>query len=256
MTIIGTNFESGQSPIHRLDPRIRIICASLLSIPTALVQSPLQALTALICGIVFMMVARLTISLVAKRLIIVNAFILFLWLLVPITTPGTPAFHIGPIVITAEGLKLSTLITLKSNAIVLILMALLGTIKIQDLGPALQRLRVPNKLCHILLFTYRYIFVIHHEYILMRQAMTARGFKPTTSSHTYKTYAWLVGMLLIKSWDRAERVHNAMKCRGFKGQFYTLSISRTSTRDSLFVIISLIAVSCILAIETFKGILL
>ena len=84
-------------------------------------------------------------------------------------------------------------------------MALLGTIPVQDLGPALQQLNIPDKLCHILLFTYRYIFVIHQEYTTMRQAMRARGFKPRTDTHTYRSYAWLVGMLLVRSWDRAER---------------------------------------------------
>lgn len=69
----------------------------------------------------------------------------------------------------------------------------------------------------------------------MRRAMQARGFKPSTNKHTYRSYAWLVGMLLVKSWDRAERVHEAMKCRGFHGRFYTLASHRTTTSDYIFL---------------------
>ena len=52
--------------------------------------------------------------------------------------------------------------------------------------------------------------------------MKIRCFHPRTDIHTYKTYAYLLGMLLIKSYDRSERVHQAMICRGFKGEFWML----------------------------------
>ena len=52
--------------------------------------------------------------------------------------------------------------------------------------------------------------------------MKARCFRPGTNLHTYRTYAYLVAMLLLKSYDRAERVYKAMLCRGFKGQYHVL----------------------------------
>ena len=57
----------------------------------------------------------------------------------------------------------------------------------------------------------------------MVNALKIRAFQPRTSLHTYRTYAYLVGMLLVRSYDRSERVRNAMVCRGFKGRFYDLS---------------------------------
>ena len=53
--------------------------------------------------------------------------------------------------------------------------------------------------------------------------MKIRGFAPKTDLHTYKSYAYMVGMLLVRSFDRGQRVHNAMLCRGFKGNLYSLS---------------------------------
>jgi cobalt/nickel transport system permease protein len=50
--------------------------------------------------------------------------------------------------------------------------------------------------------------------------MKARAFRPAFSLHTYRSYANLVGMLLVRSVDRAERVHAAMLCRGYTGRFW------------------------------------
>jgi cobalt/nickel transport system permease protein len=78
-------------------------------------------------------------------------------------------------------------------------------------------------LVQLFFFTYRYIHTIHSEYIRLNNALKIRGFKPQTNLHTYKTYAHLVGMMLVRSYDRSKRVYDAMLCRGFKGKFWTLN---------------------------------
>ena len=249
MAAIAAPFAAGNSLIHRLDPRIRLLAALVLTIPTALLHVQNAALAGLAAGLLLVLLARLPLGKVLARLAVVNVFILFLWLFIPFSMPGTPFLAWGPFTATREGVDLALLITIKSNAIVLALMSLLGTISVQDLGPAMQRLRIPKKLCHILLFTYRYVFVIHQEYVTMRQAMRARGFKPKTDRHTYRSYAWLIGMLLVKSWDRAERVHDAMRCRGFRNCFYSLTKFTTSTTDYAFMTGCLLLAAAILGLE-------
>lgn len=236
MAAITEPFASGNSFIHRIDPRTRLLAAAFLTVPVALLNTLPPSIGALGFGLGLAVIAKLPLLKLLHRLAVVNTFILFLWFFLPFSMSGSPVLTLGPLIATTDGIDLSLLITLKSNAVILILMSLVGSIRIQDLGPALRHLKVPPKLCHILLFTYRYIFVIFQEYLTMRQAMTARGFCPGTNSHTYRSYAWLVGMLLVKSWDRAERVHDAMCCRGFKGQFYSLTQFSTTKKDVLFLI--------------------
>jgi cobalt/nickel transport system permease protein len=207
----------------------------MITVITALLRSPAPAVAALAGGALLVALAALPLGAVLRRLAMVNVFIVFLWLFLPFSTPGDELLSLGPLTATRQGIDLTLLITLKSNAIVLTLLSLMATIAVQDLGPAMQQLKVPRKLCHILLFTYRYIFVIHKEYLTMRRAMAARGFTPRTDRHTYRAFAWLVGMLLVKSWDRAERVHAAMRCRGFRGRFYTLTRFAATTRDFIFL---------------------
>jgi len=211
-----------------------------ITIPVALFTVSKPAWLAFAFGLLLIKMAKLNMIKVLNRLFVVNVFIAFLWLFLPFSLPGDSLWNIGPLNCTQEGIDLALLITAKSNAIVLSLMALIGTIPVQNLGPALQQLHMPRKLCHILLFTYRYIFVIHQEYMTMRRSMQARGFKPGTNSHTYKSYAWLVGMILVKSWDRAERVQGAMHCRGFKGRFYTLAEFKAGRDDYAFLALCLL----------------
>jgi cobalt/nickel transport system permease protein len=70
--------------------------------------------------------------------------------------------------------------------------------------------------------------------------------------HTYKTYAYLVGMLLVRSSDRAERVRNAMLCRGFSGRFYSLRRFSLKTVDVISLAVML-AFTFALGVLEWKG---
>ena len=249
MAFSESPFASGDSFIHHTDPRIRLICGLAITVPASLLTDSQAVWLTLAFGLLLIKIARLNLIQILNRLLVVNVFVAFLWFFLPFSTPGYPLWSIGPLNVTQEGIDLALLITIKSNAIVLTLMALLGSIPIQDLGPALQQLKMPDKLCHILLFTYRYVFVIHQEYSTMRQAMRARGFRPRTNRHTYRAYAWLVGMLLVRSWDRAERVTAAMRCRGFQGRFYSLTKFGTRSQDYAFLTGCLLFTAYIIYLE-------
>ena len=120
---------------------------------------------------------------------------------------------------------------------------------IAALGQALNRLGLPKKLTYLLLITYRYLFVIEQEYQRLRRALKIRGFKSGTNLHSYKTFAYLVGMLLVKASARARRVHHAMLCRGFKGRFYSLHQPQPSTSNWLFALVMGLVVAGLIGIE-------
>jgi cobalt/nickel transport system permease protein len=215
-------FAFGNSFVHRLDPRFRLVCAGAFSIVVALSRN-FQVLAAAV-GVAFILIkmARLPAREIMKRMALVNGFIVFLWLLLPLTFQGPGVLKFGPLTLYDDGIILAAQITLKSNAILLTLFALVTTMNFSLLGYALNWLHVPDKMVHLLLMTYRYVFLIEHEYQRLIRAAQIRGFRPATNLYTYKTYASIVGMLLVRSADRAEQVYKAMLCRGFKRKFYTL----------------------------------
>lgn len=242
-------FSEGASLAHRLDPRGKIVVAALFSILIAVTKSSAVPLGGLAIALVFLALARLPLKKVMVRLLAVNSFIVFLWFVLPFTYPGEEVWRWGPLAATREGLVFTGLITLKSNAIIIALIALIATVPIVTLGQALHNLRLPDKLCHLLLFTYRYIYVFEQEYRRLVQAMKIRGFRPRTNLHTYRSYAYLAAMLLVRSFDRAERVFEAMRCRGFQGTFYSLKTFTWERRDGVFLTMSLLALAGLFCLE-------
>lgn len=231
-------FFQGDTVIHRLDPRVKILVAVVFSVFVAVSQRFCVLWPALLFAVMPAVIARLPRVPVAKRLLKLNLFMLFLWAVLPVTTAGAAICRVGPLEIRMEGILLASVITLKGNSIVLIYTALLGTTELAGLGHALGHLRMPGKLAHLFLFTVRYIDVLHHEYMRLATAMKARCFRPRVTMHTYRTYGYLVAMLLTKSLEHSERVIEAMKCRGFDGKFRMLDHFAIRRRDVIFGAVS------------------
>jgi cobalt/nickel transport system permease protein len=230
---------AGDSLIQRLDPRVKIVVVFLFSVAVAVSNRFVVLMLALGLGLCIVLAARLPIKQLVRRLVPVNMFIILLWFFLPFTFEGEPLFSVGPLVGTHEGVLYAARISIKSNAIMVMLIALVASTSILTLGHAMHELRVPKKIVHLFFFTYRYIYVIHREYLRLVSAMKVRGFRPGTNVHTYKTLAYLVGMLLVRSSERAERVHNAMLCRGFSGNLYSLSEFSLKSRDMISLILML-----------------
>jgi cobalt/nickel transport system permease protein len=228
-------FSQGSSFLHRRDTRVKLISAICLTLVLALCQNYRTALLGLGLGILLVCMARLETRQVFYRLLIVNSFVGFLWITLPLTYPGTTLYFIGPLSFSSEGITLATLITIKTNAIILTLIALLATSTTAELGHSLERLGVPVKLCLLLLFSYRYIFVINQEYQRLARAARLRCFRPGTNLHTYRTFGYLFGMTLVKSCHRADRVRQAMMLRGFQGRFLCLNKSMIARSDLFFL---------------------
>jgi cobalt/nickel transport system permease protein len=236
-------FISGDSVVHRLDPRARIVAAFAFSIVVAVCDRFAALAVAVAISVALILAARLSLKKVLGRLFIVNGLILFLWLFLPFTYQGTPLFTLGPLTATREGVTYAAVITLKSNAIIMALMALVATMPIFTLGRAMRHLRVPSTMAYLFLFTYRYIHVIYAEYQRLTRAIRFRGFRPATNMDTYRTYAYMVGMILVKSHDRSQRVRAAMLCRGFQGRFYDLSEFVFRPSDLVMVLLMFTAVT-------------
>jgi len=235
--MISEPFATGNSVIHQLDPRIRVGLTILYAFVVALSYQFSVLLVALVLSLILIVISQVGIKEVFKRILWVNALILLLWLLLPFTFKGEVLSRIGSFAIYRPGVVLAAQITLKSNAILLAFIALIATMSFATLGHALHRMRVPEKIVHLLLMTYRYIFVIEQEYLRLLRAAKIRGFRPGTNANTYRTYSYVIGMLFVRAAARAERVHQAMLCRGFKGKFYSLQEFQINSGSWVFAIL-------------------
>jgi cobalt/nickel transport system permease protein len=235
--------------ISRIDPRARIMIAVTFSIMTAQVRSFFALGVALAVAILWAAFSGLSTTTIVKRLLPLNCLIVLLAIVLPLSLPGKALWSIGPLCFSQEGLFVVGKIMLKGNAIVLAILALIGTMDVNILGHALRHLRVPERLSHLLLFTVRYLDVLHREYLRLRCAMKVRGFRPRMDRHTYRSFGNLLGMLLVRGFDRSERILAAMKCRGFQGRFYLLDHFSFQPRDVFFCLVSILMFLAIVAAE-------
>jgi len=231
------NATPGRSPLDLLDARTRLLGAVIFSIVTAFLTTPCALAMALALALLFAALARPAFRILLRHLFAFNLFLVFLWLFVPWSMPGERAFGIWGLSVSREGIHYMAMVTLRANALVLALLALMAATPVTAMTRAMSGLKVPDKLTYLFFLTYRYIDEISGEYVRLVNAMRIRCFRPDTSIHTYRSYAYLVGMLLVNSFERAQLIRSAMLCRGFTGRFPRIEGDKISRLDVLVLFV-------------------
>jgi len=233
-------FSEGSSFLHRADPRLKIFVFSIFSVLCATATGLKTPFFYLIYSLSLLLIADLKMKPFLSRVLVANFFILFIWIFIPLSYPGNPYITIGMFKISHEGMKYALSITIKCNAIIIATITLPSTSSVFSLAHAMLHLRVPKKLVTVFFLFYRYITVIHEEYLRIRRAAGIRGFIPKTNIHTYKTYAYMIGGMIIKSYERAEEIYKAMLCRSFQSFFPLFEHFHTRKSDIIFSTISVL----------------
>ncbi|SMC99339.1 cobalt ECF transporter T component CbiQ [Primorskyibacter flagellatus] len=247
LTETGALRVSGR--IGSVDPRVRILAAISFGIVVVGLSSLMTLSVALGLSMGLLFLSRLPLRPTLKRMAMMDSFIIFMLLLLPFTVPGDPIFTLWGATASWQGLWRGVEIALTANAVILALMTLVGTMEPVTLGHALHKLRMPETLVHLLMFTIRYIEVLREEYLRLRAAMKVRGFRPGTNWHTYRSFGYLVGMMLVRAIERSERILQAMKCRGFSGRIHLLQDFALTVVDRRFAVLFGGAVLLLICLE-------
>jgi len=112
-------------------------------------------------------------------------------------------------------------------------MAVVAGTGMHALCAGLAALGTPRVFTAQLLFLWRYAFVLGGEGARMATAREARGGR---GSPTLAVYGSLAGHLLLRAFERAERIHRAMLARGFDGEIRAYRVLRWGTSDTVFVV--------------------
>ena len=210
----------GHSPLHHAAPQVKL--AGLFLFVLAVVATPPVAVWA------FSIYAAILVALVGLaeipprfflvRLSIDLPFVLFAFLL-PFVGEG-PRIDVGFLSLSAAGLMGAWNILVKATLGAGASVLLTATTEVSEIIAGLRKLRVPIVLTAIAAFMIRYLDVIAGEMRRTRIAMTARGYDPSWIAQI-RPLATAAGALFIRSYERGERVHQAMLARGFVGEFPT-----------------------------------
>lgn len=212
-----------------LDLRLRLlVCLSALIAftPTA---RPLSAAVGVVAVVLLHFFSRQSVR--WKQLLHLEGFLVLLFLTLPFTLPGHAAFHVGPLVASEEGLSRALVLALKVTASVLLIMLLLGSVEPIRIGVALRGLHVPETLVRLFVNVARNVGLVRSELARLHDAMRMRGFRAGSNRHTWRSYGYLFGMLFVRAIDRAERVEEAMRLRGYSGRFPRTELPKPDMRD-------------------------
>lgn len=238
-----------QSPINRWDPRVKTAALGLFVITIALLKTIPVAAAALVTAAVILGVAALPMRFISHGLSFVLVFLVPFFLIMPFSYPGEGAFTVLGLSFAWEGLRIASLIFMKALAIVLVTFAMFGSSRFDVSMLALQRLKCPTVIVQMLLFTYRYTFVFLDEMRRMHTSMRARGFVARTNMKTLRIFGHFVGTLLVRSFERTERVYKAMLSKGYQGELHSMVTFKSDATDYLKAVVVLVLAVALLAFD-------
>jgi cobalt/nickel transport system permease protein len=227
------------SPLHLWDVRCKIVTILAYSFLITALRQPVPALIAIALSSLVLVVAKVSFFRVLLRLLAIAGFVTMFLVVMPFTVP----VHSGDTVLvfgglgwlgfSLRGLRLAATIAAKAVAITLLMEPLLSTAPLPVTLQGLARLWVPEMVAQMVLLSYRYLNVFRHEARRMAGGMRVRGFRKRTDMGTLKATANFLGMLFVRSYERTERVFEAMRARGYKGRFPEPAELRLHARDLL-----------------------
>jgi cobalt/nickel transport system permease protein len=250
MTLALDHVSPPDSPVSCLDPRWKLAALALVTLAVALLHTLTATALALGGALLLVVFARIPLRWYLSRIGGLALFLLLFTALLPFILHGSgPSLEFGLLQISWYGFRVAVLLSLKALALVTFVLIALTTAPLDATLKAACSLHVPRLLVQIAMLSYRYIFVLGSELSRLRIALRVRGFRNRASRHSYRTIGHVAGTLLVRGYERAERVGQAMRCRGFDGRFRSLTDFRTTAADYLFFVLLTAAAALLLLIE-------
>ncbi len=211
------------SPLHRLASLVKLLVTIVYVIVVISFEPEnLNGLLLYACfPVFFMMIGDIPMRPFVGRCLFALPFALFAGLSNLILSRNV-IMQIGTIEITV-GMITFTSLLFKTVLTVMAVLILVSTTMMNDMIYALLKLRVPSVFIILVMMTYRYLVVLAEEASLMYYAYLLRA--PREKGIKLKDMGSFLGQLILRSFDRADRIYHAMQCRGFEGRL-TFSRSR------------------------------
>jgi cobalt/nickel transport system permease protein len=244
MTLAVEQLPHSASPARAWDPRWKLAALTLAALAVTLLQTVWAALLALLGASALAVWGRLPRRWFLARLGSLGLVLLLFVVVLPFwVRDGGPGWDLGPVYLSQAGVRVALVVCLKALTVVSLMLVLVATAPLPDLLKAAHALRLPGLVVQLAMLTYRYIFVLASELARLRVALRVRGYRNRATRHSYRTVGHVAGTLLVRGSERAERVGQAMRCRGFDGHFRSLTEFRTTRADvGIFALVLLGAV--------------
>lgn len=260
-------YQRGDSPVHRLDPRVKLLMVLAYILACALTPSGAWLAYAglAVLWLVAVLLSDVPPSLLLRRGLLALPFALVA-ATVLFTVPGEPLLSVTvpvfnwQLTVTDAGLIRFLSIMLKSWLSVLMALLLVATTTFPDLMHGLRGIGVPAVLVAVIGFMYRYIFVLADEVLRLLRARESRMAMGPPGQRTGGSVAWrakvaggMVGSLFVRTLARSDRVYQAMTSRGYAGELRWLDKPQLRSSDVFmagFFVVTLILIELLARVMT------
>ncbi len=222
--------------VHRLDPRAKVV-ATILFVVTVVSFPRYEVLSLLPFSLFPVLMAALgdiPAGFIARKVVAVSPFALFVGMFNPLLDPGTVAILPG-VSVSAGWISFASIL-LKFALTISAALLLIATTSFPGICRGLRRLGVPALFVSQLLFMYRYLFVLVEEAIRVLRARDMRSFGGRGTG--MRAFVRIVGTLFLRTVERAERIYGAMLARGFRGEVPSMRREALRIGDAAFVLAS------------------
>lgn len=234
--VLGTldRLAAQDSFVHRRDPRAKI-CVTMAFVVAVLSFDP-YSISALLPFVLYPVClaawGQIPFGYLGRKLCFAAPFVIFIGIFNPLFDTAI-VLKLGDLPISAGWLSFLSILLRCALTVsaALVLVALTG---FPLMCAALVRMGLPALFGTQLLLLYRYIFVLAQEAGRMERARDLRAVG--NRGKGLRVYALMLGQLLLRTYDRATRIHQAMLCRGFTGAPPLSVPLRWQWQDTLFTL--------------------
>jgi cobalt/nickel transport system permease protein len=242
-------FQFTESRVHLLDPRVKVVVTVGFILSNAILPDGSWLAFALAWLFILLVndLANLGLGFSLKRSIIILPFVLVAASAI-FSPQGQPlaVWDLGFITLvpTDVGLIRFASILVRSWLSVQMAILLVATTQFPDLIHALEHLKLPRTLTTIIAFLFRYLFILTNEVYRILRAREARSAR-LPSIRGGGSLGWrikmtgsMAGQLFTRSYERSDRIYQAMISRGYAGHIRTLNPHQIQSQDRLILGIS------------------
>lgn len=217
-----------ETSIHSIHPLIKLLTTVVyLTVVVSFGRYEISSLLPFVFyPVLIFSSAELPVAPILKRILLVEPFIIGIGILNPLFDHHT--VMLGGIAIS-RGWVTFLSIFIKCGLTVTVSILLIATTGMDRLAAALRMLKIPKIFVLQLLLTYRYISVLIEEVSRMMRAYSLRA--PGQKGIKKSVWGSFAGQILLRTFERAQRVYQAMSLRGFTGEYNTGDISKVSFKD-------------------------
>lgn len=227
------SLAEANTPLHRLDPRAKLLTTAvfIVSVVSFGKYEIVRLLPFFLYPAVLVGLGNLPLGFLLRKLLLVSPFVLFVGIFNP-WLDRTVLLHMGALDITGGWVSFISLL-LRFILTVGAALLLIASTGFTTICMALEKLGAPRIFAVQLLLLYRYLFILIGEAIRMIRAHSLRSF--SRKSHvTFHVFLQMLGNLLLRTIDRAQRIHMAMLSRAFTGEIRIVRQFRFGYREILF----------------------